>query len=348
MKYENSIQELTNLACPSIRYRLKKEICGEDIHTAGMDELQRQILQDEKVVEIFSWKQADGWLGGYFHGEREPESGIRCLCEKGVEGINPIIQEALEALIARGDKFADESMGNVGKPLDALNLGGTDMVKACVFAYAGYEQYDFVQEQVKKALVSFSYVADLSDIHMIYREYDDKVNVFMPDVPWPSIYHLRLLAFTNSWRDESNKRMLIQAFAKLAAFSPIPPIKLFYRNQIISPASAYMNDFAPDMEQMTAKEWMMWFYRMELIARLGIANDVSAISDQVDFLVHELEKNNGYFTRTISHYYFHKWTPYSGLALESSWKKSRARIYDLTFRSLLILKLSNRFLYSLL
>jgi hypothetical protein len=53
-----------------------------------------------------------------------------------------------------------------------------------------------------------------------------------------------------------------------------------------------------------------------------------------------LFESEGFFRKELSHYYFHKWTQYIGLALENDWKSEEKRICDLTFRSLLILKLS--------
>lgn len=53
-------------------------------------------------------------------------------------------------------------------------------------------------------------------------------------------------------------------------------------------------------------------------------------------------EGDGLFKKAISHYYYHKWTCYSGLALENDWKSSASRICDLTFRSQLILRLSGQ------
>jgi hypothetical protein len=103
-----------------------------------------------------------------------------------------------------------------------------------------------------------------------------------------------------------------------------------------------MNDFNPDLEQISAKEWMMWFHRVELVARLGITDKVEAIRNQIQTLENILDAGEGLFTKKLSHFYFNKWTQYIGLALENGWKAKNDRICDLTFRSLLILKLSKR------
>lgn len=326
---------ISKRACPSISYRIRKEIFHEDIRKPEMQALQSKILDDPEILRIFSLKKEDGWLGGLFHGVDEPESSIRYLVEKGVEPSHPIIQDALNAIVAKGDKFDEGSMYRVGKPLDNLHFGGSKLIKACVFAYAGEENYDFVIEQINESLDVFSFVCGVENIADIYDEYKGKL-VFKNSVMWPCIYHLRLLANTNNWRNTKNQEMMKKAISKLVDFSPIPEIKLLYRHQIISPASIFMNNFNSDMSSLNAKEWMMWFHRTELIAKLGIATKVDSIKRQIDYVNNLLKENNGLFIKKLRHYYFTKWTQYTGLALEENWKSSDKITNDLTFRCLLI------------
>lgn len=340
MNYSKSVQFLLDHACPSIIYRTRKEILGEPTNTPSMRELQKQVLNDPEVKRVLALQKEDGWLGGHFHGADGPEGGIRYLCEKGVESDHPVIQRALEAIELRGKDF--EGLGRIGKILDDYHIGGYQMMKACVFAYAGHEKEAFIQDQIKKALSAFDYVANLQNIDSVYTLHKNKISVFVKEVKWPSTYHLRLLAFTHSWKNTNHIGTLNVAFSKLVEFSPIPSLKLLHKNQVVSPASAYMNDFNPDLGQINAKDCMMWFHRVEMIARLGIIDQVEAIKNQVQILQNILCENEGLFTKTLSHFYFNKWTQYIGLALENDWKVKNARICDLTFRSLLILKLTNQ------
>jgi hypothetical protein len=326
---------ISERACPSITYRIKKELFLEDITKPDMQALQSKILNESEILRIFSLKKDDGWLGGRFHGVDEPECSIRHLVEKGVEPSHPIIQDTLNAIIARGDKFDEGSMNRVGKPLDRLHFGGSKLIKACVFAYAGYENYDFVLEQVDEALDVFKFVYGVEKIEDIYDEYKNKL-VFKSGVMWPCIYHLRLLAHTNCWKSAKNQEMLGKAISRLAELSPIPEIKLLYNHQIISPASVFMNNFNDDMSNLSTKDWMMWFHRTELIAKLGIATKITSIKKQIEYVNNLLNTNDGLFTKRLNHYYFTKWTQYIGLALEDNWKSTDKMINDLTFRCLLI------------
>ena len=106
-----------------------------------------------------------------------------------------------------------------------------------------------------------------------------------------------------------------------------------------------MHEFDVNLEELSAKEWMMWFHRMELAARLGVVGSVPALERQICQLEEILREQGGIFTRSLSHYYFQKWTPYTGLALENNWRKKNARACDLTFRSLLILRMSEKYAF---
>lgn len=333
--FQDTAIYLSKQACPSIAYRIRKDIWLEDPANPEMIALQEEILNEKEIIRIFSLQQEDGWLGGSFHGIDEPESCIRYLMEKGVEPSHPVIQNALQAIINKKERFDEGSMFHVGKPLDAQKLGGSKLMKACVFAYTGNEQHDFVKEMIAEALEVFSNVCGIKNMDAVYDSYNGKY-VFKQDALWPSIYHLRLLAYTTSWRSEQNQNMLIEAITNLSRLSPIPEIKLLHKRQIIAPASAFMNHFNETMDNLKAKEWMLWFHRTELIARLGIASAIPAIKTQIAFMNDILNTNNGLFTKKLRHYYYTKWTPYLGLALEPDWRSVEKAVNDLTFRCLLI------------
>ena len=180
----------------------------------------------------------------------------------------------------------------------------------------------------------------LESLEGVYAMYKGK-RVFDGVVPWPSVYHFRLLAFTRHWRTDENRRTLIEALANLARFSPIPQANVLDKRQLLSPGAFAMHDFDCDMGNLSQQGWMTWFHRTELIARLGIAGDVPWIEQQIGWLRRYLDANDGFFVKRMSHYYFTKWTAYIGLALEDDWGERESRVNDLTFRSLLIINLAN-------
>lgn len=343
MRYQDTLNFLLNNSCDSIKYRIKRDILNESIETLEMLKLQKNILQEKEVQELIALQKEDGWIGGSFHGEKEPESIIRFLIEKGIECNNPVIVRALRAILLIGLKSDDGALSfGVGKKLDSYHLGGTKMVKSCVFAYAGAEEYDFVKEQICEALHGFEFILNIVDINQVCRLYKTRFYIFKEGMFWPSIYHLRLLAFTNEWKNTKNIKMLTDSLNNMLNLAPIPEIKLLHKGQRISPAKIeFINLFTRDIFTFSSSEWMLWFHWTELVARLGIINDLPIIKKQLVQLIEYLDNNNGMFSKTLSHYYFTKWNSYVGLSLDHDWKSKDNKKNNLTFRSLLILKYAN-------
>ncbi len=321
--FSSAVDELLKKACPSIAYRLRLDILRQSPADTEMVTLQQRILQDKQVNEVLSWQQPDGWLSWNFHGAPSLESGIRLLCEKGVDSAHPVIASALNATEINASRL-DRGLGKVGSALDQLRLGGALMIRAALFAQAGREDRHHVQEQIDIALDGFRAVLAVRSMDDISEPYKGK-RIFKPAVEWPSIYHLRLLAFSQRWRTVENRQMLIRAIHRLIDLSPIPQIYACYTGQVMAPASFCMDDFNPRMERMTAAQWMFWFHRMELLSRSGITGDIPELQRQVDGLRELLQANGGKFALPLSHGYFKKWGSYTGLMLALTGNHRSAR-----------------------
>ncbi len=335
MPIDTVIDELLESACPSIKYRIRSEILGQSLAGKEMAALQEAILQDPTVQEVLGWQQPDGWLAWDFHGSKSLETGIRILCEKGVSRQNLSLARALQALEDHPERL-ERGIGKPGRILDELGFGGAWMIRATVFAYAGLEDKSFVKEQVEQALAGFKVVLEVNSVKEIVEEYKGRL-VFKPGVKWPSIYHLRLLAFTRRWRTEENLAVLVMAIRRLVELSPLPDVYVRSGFRWVAPASFCMQDFNPDMKSMDEAGWMMWFHRMECLRRLGAMPSISELKRQVEWLESRLEEQDGWFTRKLNHPYFTRWGAYTGLRLEPDWRHAKSRVYDLTFRSMLIL-----------
>jgi hypothetical protein len=335
MPAQSALAELLERACSSIQYRLHREVLGESISAPSMSALQEQILRDAAVQEVFSWQQPDGWLSWNFHGDHSTEAGIRLLCEKGVDPRYPILAKALHALEQETDRL-ERGIGKVGRIIDDRGLGGSQTIRAVVFAYVGVEDKPFVQEQIDRALSAFNAVLSINTLDDLVEPYKGKL-VYRPDRLWPCIYHLRLLAFTHNWRTAENQHLLIKSIQRLVELSPLPSIHIRHKSQVIAPASFCMDDFNPDMTALNNAQWTMWFHRMEMLSRLGVVRSIPALTQQIDTLREMLAVGQGRFTKALSHPYFKKWGAYTGLMLERDWRDPQRRIYDLTFRSSLIM-----------
>lgn len=333
-----SLNRLLAGACPSIRYRVRSEVLGEPVSSLEMVRLQELILQDAMVRRVLSSQQPDGWLGTSFHHAGGAEVGIRVLREKGVNPDHPVFAKALEAMSGSDETFARELL-RVGRILDQKGLGGSCLIRAVVFAYVAIEDKPFVIEQIEKALEVFQAVLAVHEVSDIADEYNGKL-VFKSGAKWPNIYHLRLLALTSRWRTAQNRAMIAKAVERLVSLSPIPYVLVRDRSQLIAPPAVFMDDFNPDMSLLDGKGWAMWLHRMEMLSRLGVVGAVPGLRAQVEELARILRASEGGFAVQIAHPYFTRWTAYTGLALENDWRSPQRCMFDLTFRSLLILHFS--------
>lgn len=213
--------------------------------------------------------------------------------------------------------------------------------KSSYIAYAGIEDKTFIIAQILETLNVFRYVAGVNSIGDIATEHKGKF-IFKPKVKWPSIYHLKLLAYTRSWRNDENMRILTNSIQKLVDLSPIPQINGFYKSQVVSPGTFCMHDFKADMVNLDAKGWMMWFHRMELLARIGVVKSIPEFNSQLHYLKSSINEKSNVFDKKYTHCYFTKWGVYTGLALEHDWKTKDRYLCDLLFRSLLIMHYSEK------
>jgi hypothetical protein len=329
------VDRLRASACPAIQYRIRKEILHQTVDQPEMVELQNIIPQGDAVKKVIDSQGSDGWLAWTFHGYDSMESGLRLLCEKGIEADQPVLARALLALEKYTERL-ERGLSKVGKIFDDHGFGGAETIRAHLFAHAGKEEGLLVQKQIEQALQVFKSAAQIKSLEEIYQPYRDKL-IFRAGACWPSIYHLRLLAMSQSWRTPENRKMIGKSIRQLVRLSPIPDIYVRHKSQLIAPASFCMHDFTPDMKTLTDAGWMQWFHRMELLARLGVVEQTPELKSQLQTLAEILQKGQGLFTNKLNHAYFQKWGAYTGLALEKDWRLPQRRINDLTFRSLLIL-----------
>lgn len=298
--------------------------------------LQSKIFEDKLIQKFLIRINSNGWIDEDFHSEKGIETAIRLLSEKGVSSSRLTMQKMLNELEKRENTFDKGCLFNVGKILDEKGFGGSKLIRATTFAYVGMEDKELIQNQIQSAIDKFEFVLSVDRIENITERYKGKL-VFKDKVKWPSIYDLRLLAYTKTWRSKKNEEVIISSIRQLIRLSPIPDICVLKGSQLVAPASFCMHAFCPDMSTFKDKDWMLWFHRMELLSRLGIVRYIEELKNQVDFLTNILNEGDGLFEKRLNHYYFTKWGTYIGLALEKDWRTEKRRICDLTFRSLLIL-----------
>ena len=335
----NMLEDMFKHSCPSIKLRSLSELLFITQDSPEIQSLRNKVLTDCRVRDILSRQKPDGWITDGFHGYGGMEASFRLLSEMGLSRADAAMERAIDALAADSDRIY-LGLAKVGRILDEFGLGGGLMIKASLLAQAEIESVPDVQSQIQVELDGFCTVTRVTSLNEVYDPYRGKL-VFRAGVNWPSIYHLRLLAYSQSWRSFENRDMLVSAIRKLIAFSPIQQIYLKHKSQLIAPASFCMHDFLPQMDSMSDADWMMWFHRMELLARLGVVQYVPQLMSQVWYLKKMIVEESGKYTKRLRHDYFRRWGAYSGMMLEKDWKIEERRTSDLTFRSYLILHKSD-------
>lgn len=337
------IRSLTEDACASIRFRTRKEILDEN---PDINEYLDDILVDKRVQYAFSWQKEDGFLGEFFHAGWIPavkmkyfgtgtEGALRFLSEMAVPKTYPVVEKGLDALL-RDDWNPDPwKWSTVFEP--EIGLFGADNMRAVVFSYFGIEHHDFIQTEIQRTLGYVGAIRNISSIDSITGTYNKKL--FYHSIPLPDLYNLKLLAFTHSWRNDENIKIITRSIVKLIDFSPLPVIYIKKKNQLIAPARITPSNLKQSPLDLQPKEWFWWLHTMELFARMGVVGKVPHLLRQAKELKEIMEEGNGMFPIKPHDGYFKAWSVYSGLALEDSWKNDRWK-YDMTFRGLLILKYS--------
>ncbi len=307
-----TLPELERAACPAIRLRLAREVT----HDPDAASLSPMLYESPTVQKVLAWQQADGYFGTRFHTppSKSPlwshEGCVRYLLEMGMTKEDPPLQKALDALLKNG--WDRECKGG------AADLFGAGMIRAALFAQARREELPLVQEWVQNALAAFWAVDEAESFDQIAKPYRDKW-VFQQGQILPTIYHLRILAYTTFWRNEATLLRLKQTYSKLYQWLPLPQVYIKNGSQLVAPACNITHAYNSDMGQVSDFLWLQFY---ELSARMEMLHADSP------FLKHA---NAPYVLSPNSRRSFFNWSGYSGLALEENWRENRAQS-DLAFR----------------
>lgn len=347
MTYNKSIDFLLNNAGPSIRYRVKKEILN-NITPAEETALQAQIL-NEKIIRFMAEKQQpNGWIGLGFHGSSKnagqydnQETATKYMGEKGLKG-TPILDKAMSAYVTT--KLTDlcyETRGNLYSEF-IIPAFGQNMIRCACIARAHYDDIIDISPQIGVALESFKKVIEVDSIFDVSRP-AKKFRLFNDGERWPCRYHLEILAFTESWKTDSNIRMLAEAFRRLMR-TDRPEIMntdvacwvghavgpLWYLKEGYSVSTNAINQYDSSGVRKVN------FEKVEWLCRCGLYPYLPELQAEVEFIAEHIN-TEGICDVPFYENEFRGWGPYAGLQLEENWKSKIRRACDITFRALLIM-----------
>lgn len=333
----DTVEFLLSNACPSIVYRTKQEILMEHLSSREIEYYQRLILESDKVRSILRWQGNDGYFGSRLHtastGSKiwTHEGCVRYLIEKGILINNNVLKKSLLALLEPGwEKEIENSR--------AASIFGKDIIRAALFAQAGLYDYDFVELWIKKSLQAFQHIAETPSFHELVTIDECGKYVFREKTYIPTIYHIRMLAYTYSWRNTNSEDMVMLALKKLYDWLPLPPVYYKSKSQFIAPL---MNVAWPINCSINEKNCFWWLHSYELMARMGMLKKTSPFRicfDEINFadVVNQLKITKQWFNTRYKKKTYLIWSGYSGLALEDDWNNVDNQMYDLVFRYCLI------------
>ena len=346
MKYQNSIAFLLENANPSIKLRVKKEVLGS-ITPEEEAELKKQILQ-EKIISFMAEKQqANGWIGLGFHGSNKnagqydnQETATKYMGEKGLKG-TLILDKAMKAYTTTQlTDLCYETKGQYYSEFEIPAFGQNIIRSACI-ARAHYDDTIDIKPQIDVALDSFRRVTEVDSILDVSRE-SKKCRLFNPGEKWPCRYHLELLSFTNSWKTESNIKMLSESFSRLMR-TDRPEIMntpvACWVGHAVGPLWYYPEGYSIKTNATNAYDIhgkrKVNFEKVEWLCRCGLYPYLKELQSEVMYIADHIDEN-GICEIEFYENEFRGWGPYAGLQLETDWKSKMRKACDITFRALLI------------
>ncbi len=220
MTPENALEFLLTHASANIRYRVKRDILGEDISSGEMEELQEEILALPRVRKIFSAQREDGFFGRVIHGSPPDgfDSDVGFLKVNGVEITNPAMVRAKECLLNWKD-YEKDHFYKAGNAMDEHGRGGFRAVWADVLVELAAEEADesaeVVANQVDCALSAFEGALKQTCIDDFTREFTyngEKRRYYIKGAAFPAANHVSILEKTLSWRSEENFEMVRKSY----------------------------------------------------------------------------------------------------------------------------------------
>lgn len=348
------INFLLENADPSIILRVKKEVLGY-LSKKEENDLLEKIIAQRIVQTIIQAQKADGWIGNHFHGQSKKfnagmydnmEVGLRYLSEKGLPPENEYISKAVNSFSLK-DPF-DYAVYRIKQPetpgTDYMTTAfGIYFMRTSIIVRAGHEhlfpQHEIINvaHDVKFSYNTFTNILKYENIRDVIDTHRKKL-CFKPNIQWPCIYDLRVLAFSNGWRSDENIRLLTKSINHLFSFPQYGEDVYSYRKgQFYSPCGAFINRSILSGSINDKQVSGGWFETMELFARCGLIKQADELSKEYESLLTKIDDNINLNFNFSNHKVENSWGPYYGISLEEDWKKKVKWYCDILFRILMIM-----------
>jgi hypothetical protein len=357
---EKIMDFLLNNSDPSIVLRIKKELLN-NLSAKDESELLSEIILQTNIQTVIQSQKSDGWFGNHFHGASAKfgagmfdnmEVGLRYLAEKGFPAENEYISKAVNSFLLKDPLSYD--VYRIKQP----NPPGTDytttafgiyFIRCSLIVRAGHEflfpenEFINIKHDIDFSLKTFLNVLNYENIDDVIDRNRKKL-CFKPNILWPCIYDLRVLAHSQGWRNDKNVSLLADSVNHLFSFPQSGDCVYSYRKgQYYSPCGAFIH--YPILDGDSSSNGVIgsdWLDVMELFARCGMINQVKVLKNEYNSLVSALDENLNINLEIRKHRNEFLWGCYGGIALEQDWKTAIRKTCDLLFRILLIIHYAER------
>ena len=347
---EQMINFLLENANPSIKYRVRAEVLGENVPQNEKDALQAQILAEPNITKIINAQDESGWIGEELRaGLDTQEPATKYLGEKLIYKDTPVLKKAMDAFATL--PLTDLRYRTRGKYFDEFKYAanGQNTIRCACIARVGYDDIIDIKPQIQLAFDSFKRVLEIDSILDVARWKKVRVSkenpsgmylLFNDYEKWPCRYHLDILAHTNSWKTEESIKTLAKALTKFMRTDR--PEKQKAANSwvgyMLGTIGCYAEGFNVAREIGGVRSTIL--DRLEWLCRCGVAPYVDKIRKEVEIIGNSINPS-GICEANIDEDQLRWFSTYSGQQLEVDWKDPVRKSCDITFRALLILHYAN-------
>jgi len=337
---QKMIDYLLNHAGPSIVLRVKKEILN-DITEKEENRLQRRILEEKNIKIITEKQQENGWIGHGFHGASKnagqydnQETATKYMGEKGLKGTD-VLNRAMDAFV--NTELTDRCYETKGKYYSEFEIPafGQNMIRCACIARAHYDDKIDITPQINVSLESFKRVTEVDSIYNVSRPIKNG-RLFNEKERWPCRYHLEILAFTDSWKNDEDIAILTEAFRRLMRTDRKEYIDLniyCWIGHHVGPLWRFTEGYTLSTDQ--DEKHIVNMEKIEWLVRCGLYDYMPKLKEEVAYIFDNIGQD-GVCRIAVNEKDFKGWSPYFGLQLEADWKAKVCKACDITFRALLI------------
>ena len=358
---QKSIDFLLENAGPVIQYRLRKEIL-KDLSGSEEEKLLGQIYELPLFKLLTTYVKPDGYIGSGMHSWdnwrgnilhetplQDGECAARLLSYYRIPKSHPYVQGFLSAVrdeetLRKEFSYIPPEVFRYENRFVGLNSGNSLMaliyaMQAMLGAGDDYEDLKDFQEICLKGFRRIREMTALEDITKYNAGSKRRYNYpyIEADEYFPDNYTVAMLAYTQCWRSEENKKMLADALNHInTIMKPDNCMHVKIKGRYMAPCFALVRPiraFHPDIIDTIT-------YRRLLteIAMMGVGENVGVLRESAAN-VQEAIDENGVLRLNFKQPYNKRYSPaniqyptaYVDVKLEADYKDPKALLCDLTY-----------------